>query len=157
MQILKLANGWLVQGGSVADPIYYPSLLAVAAVLEPQAANDSAFLPPTAPASNVVPLAAPRRGRPPKATTESPPAANDAASQEHAKAPAPVGDTLPGKTFDDVKAAIALLNGTKGLSAVKNALSRVGASKLSEIKPEAYAEFVKICESGTPEVSGAGA
>lgn len=81
------------------------------------------------------PVEAPkRRGRPPKA-----------ASVVAAPAPAEPPSPPPEIKVEDAKKALAALVERSSLTTGMEALSRFGATRISELKPEQWAEFIDFC------------
>lgn len=105
---------------------------------EPVAAEPVAAEPVDEPAPK-------RRGRPPKAkpaTTEELVATVGPDVEPEASAPAPEPAAF---TIDDVRAALQGFTARQGLPAGIGLLKQFGASRISELKAEDYAAFVKGC------------
>ena len=103
--------------------------------------------------------AAPRgRGRPPKAATPAPAQEPVAAAPEPAapvatlNAPAHAGETVKpataAPTADTIRAALMKVfqaSGGQGAAAATAILKKSNATRVSDIKPEQYADFLKAC------------
>jgi len=52
----------------------------------------------------------------------------------------------PSATKDDAIKALSALNEAKGFEAAREALEKLGAKRMGEVKPEKYGELVEICK-----------
>ena len=62
---------------------------------------------------------------------------------EKVEAPAPVSSAI---TEDAATASLKKVSEVKGLTVAREILTSVGASRMSEVKPDTYAQFIELCE-----------
>lgn len=86
----------------------------------------------------------------PVSTSPQPVAAPAPAPTPQAAAPTPPAAGASGSklTLDDARTALGALNSKHGLVMAKGALSRFGCQRISEVKPEQFADFIALCKKG---------
>jgi hypothetical protein len=120
-----------------------PAAKKVDAEVKPTAAKTDA---PKAPRKGRSDKGKPRGAHAPAAAPEVAPAA-PAAAPEVAPEVAPAAPEAPAATQADAQTALEKLFNAKGVEAAMGVLSRFGAGRLRELKPEMYGEFVAKCNA----------
>lgn len=85
-----------------------------------------------------VPLGKPEKA---KKAAKAEPADTEAGAQEDIYLEGPSAPTL-----DDARAALKRLSDKGGISPCMEALARFGCQRISELKEDAYADFIKLCD-----------
>jgi hypothetical protein len=160
MRIEQIGNGFLVlpdNNTGFITTFYYPTLAAIESAMmaaqrkaaAPDAGSNLGAAPTTAAPGAVASVsniadAAKKRGRPAKTSSPESPGSG-AAADAGSGSPQPAAPTAVDPTTAlQVQAAMSELIAKHGLSLTKDALSRFGAKKFGDLKPEQYTDFVVL-------------